>query len=360
MKILMLAPVEERVPPRKYGGTELVVYNLTEGLVKRGYQVTLAASGDSITSAKLYCLSKKSLRIRLNKQNHELKLREAFKYIAIARALKLASRKKFDIVHNHIGWRILPFSFFIKMPMITTLHGPLTDYYQKTVYSQFKKAHLVSISKSQRQPAPQLNYAGTVYNGIDLDKFIFNNKPQDYFAFLGRISPEKGIWFAIKAALRAKIKLLIGAKIDPVDQKFYQSKIKPLINGKQIQYLGELNHNQKVQLLKNARAVINPINWQEPFGLVMTEAMACGTPVIATRRASASEIIIDKKTGFLVDPQNPIPGIIKAVKNIDQIRRGDCRKRVEEKFTTDHMVAGYEKVYKKVIKAYKKQMGLAG
>lgn len=350
----MISPVEERVPPRKYGGTELVVYNLVEGLIKNGHKVTLAASGDSITSAKLFPLAKNALRTRFNGHDQALKLREAFKYIAVARALKLASQKKFDIVHNHIGWRVMPFSFFIKMPMITTLHGPLTDYYQRTVYSQFKKANLISISNNQREPAPDLNYIATVYNGIEVDKFSFDNKPRDYFAFLGRISPEKGIYFAIKAALKAKVKLLIGAKIDVVDQKFYQSKIKHLIDSKQIKFLGELTHKQKVKLLKNARAVINPINWQEPFGLVMTEAMACGTPVIATRRASAPEIVVDGKTGFLVDPKNPIPGIVKSIKKLDQIKREDCRKHVEDKFATTQMAAGYEKAYEKVIREYKK------
>ncbi len=351
MKILMLSPAEERVPPRKYGGTELVIYNLVEGLVKRGHQVTLAASGDSITSAKLYPLAEKALRVRFNDQNSDLKLREAFKYIAVARALKLASSKDFDIVHNHIGWRILPFSFLMKRPIVTTLHGPLTDHYQKTVYSQFKKANLISISRSQREPAPDLHYVATVYNGIEIDKFSFDDKPRDYFAFLGRISPEKGLYFAICAAKKAKVRLLIGAKIDLVDRKFYQNKIKPLIDGKQIEYLGELTHKQKVALLKNARGLINPINWQEPFGLVMTEAMACGTPVIATRRASAPEIIVHNKTGFLVDPKNPIPGIVESIKKIDQIKREDCRGRVEEKFTAPHMVEGYEKAYQRVIKA---------
>lgn len=351
MKILVLSPVEERVPPPKYGGTELVVYNLVEGLVKKGHEVTLAASGDSITSAKLYPLARKALRTRLDgeDENSKLKLREAFKYIAVARALKVAAKKRYDIIHNHIGWRIMPFSFLLNIPMVTTLHGPLTDYTQKTIYSQFKNANLISISKSQREPAPDLNYVATVYNGIDIEKFPFNPKPENYAAFLGRISPEKGIHFAIQAARRAKIKLLIGAKIDVVDQEFYQKEIRPQIRGRQIQYLGELNHEQKVKLLKNARVVINPINWQEPFGLVMAEAMACGTPVVATRRASAPEIVLDGKTGFLVDPKNPVPEIVASLSKIDQIKREDCRRRVEEKFTTELMVAGYEKAYQKVI-----------
>lgn len=350
MKILVLSPVEERVPPPKYGGTELVVYNLVEGLVKRGHKVILAASGDSVTSARLYPLVKEALRTKLlGQEDPGLKLREAFKYIAIAQALKLASQEKFDLVHNHIGWRIMPFSFLIKSPLLTTLHGPLTDQYQRAVYSQFKGANLVSISQSQREGAPDLNYVATVYNGITLESFTFNNKPQNYFAFLGRISPEKGVYFAIQAAIKAKVKLLIGAKIDIVDQKFYQSKIKPLIDGQQIKYLGELNHKQKVELLGNARAVINPINWQEPFGLVMAEAMACGTPVIATRRASAPEIIVENKTGFLVDPQNPVPGIVESLKKINQIKREDCRKHVEKKFSAEQMVTGYEEAYQKVI-----------
>lgn len=357
MKILILSPVEERVPPRKYGGTELVVYNLTEELVQRGHNVTLAASQDSITSAKLYPLVKKALRAKLDSENEDnkLKLREAFKYIAVARALRVAVQKRYDIIHNHIGWRIMPFSFLLNIPMVTTLHGPLTDYVQKTIYSQFKKANLISISKSQREPAPDLNYVATVYNGIAIEKFPFNPKPQDYAAFLGRVSPEKGIHFAIQAARRAKIKLLIGAKIDVVDQEFYQKEIRPQIDGKQIQYLGELNHEQKVRLLKNARVVINPINWQEPFGLVMAEAMACGTPVIATRRASAPEIVLEGKNGFLVDPQNPVPEIVASLKKISQIKREDCRRRVEQKFTTEQMVAGYEKAYQKVIRGIRNE-----
>jgi glycosyltransferase involved in cell wall biosynthesis len=262
----------------------------------------------------------------------------------------LKREKKFDIIHNHSGWLLFPFvRYFKKAKLITTLHGRLNTKQSQLILNHFKKLNYISISYSQRRYLPSLNYVANVYNGIEVNNFEFDAKPKDYLIFLGRISPEKGVEKAIKIAKLAKKKLKIAAKIDPVDQEYWKKKIKPKIDKKQIIYIGEVGHRRKVQLLKNALALINPISWPEPFGLVMIEAMACGTPVIAPQRASVPEIVVNKKTGFIVNPKNLIISSVRAIKKIDQIDRSQCRKHVEKNFTVEKMVNGYEKAYQKIL-----------
>lgn len=343
MKIVQLSPFEEPVPPKKYGGTELVVYNLCEELVNLGHEVSLFASGDSKTRAALIPVFKKS--IRKMPEARDMKIREALKFMGIGTVLQLLSNLKPDIIHNHIGWRILPFSQLFNAPVVTTLHGPLDIEYQRFVYGKFRDSPFVSISESQREPFAQLNYAATVYNGIDIKRFPYSEKTEGYFAFLGRMSPEKGPVQAIKLAKKAGVKLIMAAKVDAVDEPFFNKEVKPLIDGKKITFLGEVGHVKKVKLLKNAIALLAPIQWREPFGLFFVEAMACGTPVITYKRGSAPEIVEHEKTGFVIDTEKQF---LAAIKKIGQIKRRDCRERVENRFSSAIMAKNYLRVYEKL------------
>ena len=343
MKIAMLAPFEEQVPPVKYGGTELVIYNLIEQLVKMGHEVTLLASGDSQTSAKLEAIFPKS--IRSNPDAQDLNLRNAFKYMGVGKVVTYLNKNKFDIVHNHIGWRVLPFQELLNAPVVTTLHGPLDVPYQQKVYGAYANSNFISISLSQRKPMSELNFIANAYNGIETEKFKFNEKPRDYFAFLGRMSPEKGPVQAIEIAKKAGVPLIMAAKVDAVDKEFFEKNVEPLIDGKQIKFIGEVNHQEKVELLGNAKALIAPIQWEEPFGLFFTEAMACGTPVITMRRGSVPEIIIDGKTGYICET---IDEASAKVDKIGKIDRAECRRHVEENFSTEKMAKDYLEAYKKI------------
>lgn len=340
----MLSPFEESVPPLKYGGIELVIYNLTEQLVKMGHEVTLLATGDSKTSAKLMAVFPDSLRI--NKDIRESSIRSATEFIGIKKAMEYLNRNDFDIVHNHIGWMVLLFDNLLKFPIVTTLHGPLNISSQQIIYREYKNSNYVSISLSQRKPMLDINFIANVYNGIEIKKFNQGYTPKDYFAFLGRMSPEKGPIQAIEIAKRAGVKLIMGAKVDVVDGKYFVEKVEPLIDGKQIQFIGEVNHIEKVKLLKNAKALIAPIQWEEPFGLVFIEAMACGTPVISMKRGSVPEIILDKETGFIC---NNIDEAVRNIGNIGNIDRKKCYEHVRDNFSAEKMVENYIKVYEKIL-----------
>jgi len=354
MKIALLAPFEESVPPQKYGGTELIVYYLCQ-ILSRKHSVFLLATGDSKTKAKLVPIFPRS--IRKERISQDMKIRESLKYVGMAKVLEELKKINPDIIHNHIGWRFLPFAPLLKAPVVTTLHGPLDVPYQQFVYGRFKKSPFVSISNSQRKPFRILNYAATVYNGIDIKQFHFNDKPEgDYFAFLGRMSPEKGPIQAIEVTKKAGVKLKMHAKVDAVDKEYFEKKIKPLIDGKQIKFPGEIGPKEKSDFLRNAKALLCPIQWEEPFGLFMIEAMACGTPVIAFGRGSVPEIIKNGKTGFICRPHDS-DSMVKAIKRIYRMpekeyleMRYRCRKSVEEKFTAERMVSEYEKVYRKILK----------
>lgn len=355
MKIALLAPFEESVPPYKYGGTELIVYYLAQILSKK-HSVFLLATGDSKTKANLVPIFPRS--IRKEKISQDIQIRESLKYVGTAKVVQELKKINPDIIHNHLGWRFLPFVPFFKIPVLTTLHGPLNIPYQQFVYSQFKNFPFVSISNSQRKPFKVLNFVATVYNGIDVKQFNFNDKPKgDYFAFLARMSPEKGPLQAIQAAKKAGIKLKMAAKVDIVDKIYFERKIKPLIDGKQIRFIGEIGAKEKNEFLKNAKGLLCPLQWEEPFGLFMIEAMACGTPVIAFNRGSVPEIIKNGETGFICKP-NDLNSMVKAIKKVYQMPEKEyskmrylCRKHVEKNFTAEKMVSEYEKIYKKIVKA---------
>ena len=348
MRIVQIATFEESVPPKKYGGVELVIYNLIQEFSKRGHKVFLIGTGDSKAKAKILPVFPKA--VRTLPEAKDMKVRDSLKFIGAGKILEILQGIKADIIHNHLGWRLFPFLPLIKAPVITTLHGPLDVKYQQMVYGRFKKENYVSISNSQRKPFPSLNYVANVYNGIEVEKFPFSGKPGNYLAFLGRMSPEKGPVQAIEVAKKTGIKLKMAAKVDAVDTEFFETKVKPLIDNNQIEFLGEVGHKAKTELLKNALALLTPIQWQEPFGLYFIEAMACGTPVIALNKGSVPEIVEDGKTGFIA---NNTKEMARAVKNINKINRQDCRKRVEKYFSSEKMADGYEKVYYKILKRRK-------
>lgn len=347
----MLAPIEEQVPPKKYGGTELVVYNLVEGLIRKGHDVTLFASGDSTTSAKLVSFFDKAIRTDPRFENDQ-RINDSCKQISLGKSIDYINKEgNFEIVHNHITWRPLPFVNLIKSKFVSTMHGPMTFEYDKIVYQTFRHIPYVSISDNQRKPLPELNWAATVYNGIDVSKFDYSYEKGKYLAFLGRFSPEKAPHLAIKVAKKLGIPLKMGAKIDLLNKdfhKYYKEKIEPEIDGKLIQYLGELGHKEKNDLLKNALATLIPIQWEEPFGLVMPESNACGTPVVAFRRGSVPELIKDDVNGFVIE-DGDVDGMVEAVKKCPSLDRKAVRQVVIDNFSKEKMVEGYEKVYKNIL-----------
>ncbi|HEY5805780.1 MAG TPA: glycosyltransferase family 4 protein [Candidatus Saccharimonadales bacterium] len=351
MRIALLSPFEEPVPPKMYGGTERIVYTLAEEWVAMGHDVTLYASGDSQTAAKLIPCTPRAVRVLPEARNPLT--RQALNLHALATALQDIRDTRYDIIHNHFGWQTLLFNAFLNWPMVTTLHGTLDKALMPTehkMHNYFREAPFVSISNSQRRHSPKLNYVETVYHGIYPDEFEYNDKPDDYLAFLGRIHPQKGPVHAIRLAKKTGQKLIIAAKVDPAEFHYFGKRIKPLIDGKQIVYIGEVGHEEKVKLLKNAKALLSPLQWDEPFGIVNVESMACGTPVITARRGSMPEIIVEGKTGFLCRNSKEMEA---AIGNIGQLDRRACREHVENNFTARKMAENYIKAFTKVIKERK-------
>lgn len=345
LHIAQIAPLAERVPPRKYGGTELVIANLINELVRRGHRVTLLGRSDSRTAARLVPFSDPDPRAKLRFHTRGYHIPHYWQTLQLGWAFERA--RQFDVIHCHIGSSFFPFSRLVKTPTVLTLHGRLNTRETKVMHGAYAEQPLVSISNNQREPLPKLNYIRTVYNGIDLRRFPMGHGRGNYLAFLGRMSPEKGPVQAIQAAKRAGIPLIMAAKVDDADKVFFAKKIKPHLDGRRVKFLGEVAHAEKIRLLKDARGLLALIQWEEPFGLFMTEAMACGTPVIATGRGSVPEIVADGKTGFIVQNANDAA---RAIKNLGRISRAACRDRVVRKFSMEAMVDGYEAVYGKLIK----------
>ena len=336
MRIAQRAPLAEPVPPELYGGTERVVSVLTEELVRRGHEVTLFASGDSETQARLVSVTREALRLSPEEVDPHL-------HLMLELGLVFERADQFDVIHSHLDYFALPFAGLVKTPVVTTLHGRLDLPGLAAMYERYPTAHLVSISDNQREPAARANWAATVYNGTDVEGFTFNEKGGEYFAFVGRICPEKNIEGAIAIARRTGVPLRIAAKIDPADAEYHESVIKPLIDGRQVEYLGELDDADKGELLGSARALLFPVDWPEPFGLAMTEAMACGTPVLALRRGSVPEVVEDGVTGFVRDTEEELADVSDQV---GELSRRACRDRAERYFSVAAMTDGYEAVYR--------------
>jgi glycosyltransferase involved in cell wall biosynthesis len=335
MRIAQIAPLTEAVPPRLYGGTERVVSYLTEELVGLGHEVTLFASGDSTTTARLEAVWPRALRFET-----DLRAPSAAQMLLLETVYQRAD--EFDVLHFHLDY--WSFSLFSRQrtPFLTTLHGRLDLPEFQPLYNQFRQVPLVSISDSQRRPLPQANFVATVQHG--LPEALLRPRPvkPGYLAFLGRIAPEKRPDAAILIARRAGIPLRIAAKVDRVDEAYYRDKIRPLIDGRHVELIGEIGDADKSEFLSGAIALLLPIEWPEPFGLVMIEAMACGTPVIAFNSGSVPEIIEDGLTGFIVENE---AAAVAAVERAARLPRGPIRQRFEQRFTVRRMAEDYLRLY---------------
>jgi glycosyltransferase involved in cell wall biosynthesis len=339
MNIAQVAPLYESVPPKYYGGTELVVSHLTEELVRQGHHVTLFASGDAVTQARLVAPCPHALRL-----DDQCVDRLAHHMVLLDQVFQQASA--FDLIHFHIDYMHFPLSARQHTPHVTTLHGRLDIPDLVSVYRTFPTMPVVSISDSQRAPLPWLNWQGTVYHGLPEDRYTFQATPGTYLAFLGRISPEKGVEQAMAIAQRVGMPLKIAAKIDQADRAYFQEVVQPLIEASRVELVGELEHSGKEAFLGQAYAVLFPIAWPEPFGLVMIEALACGTPVIAYRRGSVPEVLEDGVTGWIVEGCEEA---VQAVERVSTLSRTRCRQVFEERFSASRMTQDYLKIYQQVL-----------
>ena len=350
MRIAQVAPLYESVPPKMYGGTERVVSYLTEELVASGHEVTLFASGDSITSARLIPACPESLRLSSTCVDH------LARHVVMVEQV-FSHREEFDLIHFHVDYLHFPFSRREQAANVTTLHGRLDIADLQPLYRKFADMPLISISDAQRNPLPWANWQGTVYHGLPRDQNTFHSGPGKYLGFLGRISPEKGLDQAIEIASLAGITLKIAAKVDHVDQEYFETTIRPLLNNPLVEYIGEIGYPDKDEFLGNAMALLFPINWPEPFGLVMIEALACGTPVVAYPRGSVPEILEEGRTGFIVSDAK---SAANALGRIPEISRAGCRRAFEQRFTAARMAQDYLALYQKLIGGVPESLSVAG
>jgi glycosyltransferase involved in cell wall biosynthesis len=336
MHIAQIAPLTEAIPPKLYGGTERVVSWLTEELIALGHDVTLFASGDSVTSARVEAVWPRALRL-----DGSVRDPNALHMLMLERVYQRAG--EFDFLHCHLDY--YPFSLFSRQPtpFVTTLHGRLDLPEHQPVFDTFSTIPVVSISNSQRRPLPQANWVRTVHHG--LPERLLTPKPAkpSYFAFLGRIAPEKGVDRAIRIAQHCGVPLKVAAKVDRVDREYFDEQIAPMIKASGTEYIGEINDKEKSDFLSGALALLVPIDWPEPFGLVMIEAMACGTPIIAYNRGSVPEVVDEGLTGFVVEDEN---GAIGAVDRLGQLSREKIRRQFEKRFTARRMAQDYLSVYR--------------
>jgi glycosyltransferase involved in cell wall biosynthesis len=339
MRIAQVAPLYESVPPKYYGGTERVVSYLTEELVHQGHEVTLFASGDSVTKAHLVAACRRSLRLDkhcVDQLSHQILMLEH----VFQRATE------FDIIHFHVDYLHFPLSRRQPITHVTTLHGRLDIPDLVPLYQEFRDMPVVSISDMQREPLPWANWQATVYHGIPADIYRFRGEPGRYLAFLGRISPEKRVDRAIEIAKQVQIPLKIAAKVDPVDKKYFKREIEPLLGDPLVEHVGEIGDWEKNEFLGNAYALLLPIDWPEPFGLVIIEAMACGTPVIAYRGGAVPEVMEEGHTGFIVEA---LEDAVRAVRRVPELSRERCREVFEQRFTATRMAHDYVQVYERLI-----------
>ena len=344
MRIAQVAPLTEAVPPKLYGGTERVVHWLTEELVALGHDVTLFASGDSQTSAKLDATWPKALRL-----DGSVRDPNALHMVMLERVRQKCDDEEFDFLHFHLDY--YPFSLFYRQPtpFLTTLHGRLDLPEHQPVFTYFSSVPVISISDAQRRPVPQANWVRTIYHGLPENLLTPRPITPGYLAVLGRIAPEKGVDRAIKIAIRCGIPLKIAAKVDRADQEYYDEIICPLINGNPlVEYIGEIGDPEKPDFLSGAIGLLLPIDWPEPFGLVMIEAMACGTPVIAYNRGSVAEIIDDGLTGFIVEDET---SAVAAVGRLSSLSRSAIRNQFEARFTARRMALDYLAAYRGLMEA---------
>jgi glycosyltransferase involved in cell wall biosynthesis len=339
MRIAQVAPLYESVPPKLYGGTERVVSYLTDELVRQGHDVTLFASADSVTIADLRPICQKALRLQGRKILDPLAHH--------VRMLEIVAREasEFDVLHFHIDYLHFPVTRRQNLASVTTLHGRLDIPDIHDLFREFPEMNLVSISDAQRQPMKWANWVGTVHHGLPEHLYAPRYEPGEYLAFLGRISPEKRVDRAIEVAKRVGLPIKIAAKVDVTDRDYFESEIRALLDHPLVEYLGEIGEHEKAEFLGNAYALMFLIDWQEPFGLVMTEAMACGTPVIAYRRGSVPEIVDDGITGYIVDSME---AAALAVRRIETLDRRIVRRIFEQRFGAQRMCQRYVDIYRRI------------
>jgi len=341
MRIAQVAPLTEAVPPKFYGGTERVVHWLTEELVALGHDVTLFASGDSRTSAKLDPMWPRALRL-----DGSVRDPNALHMVMLEHVRQKCDNEEFDFLHFHLDY--YPFSLFSRQPtpFLTTLHGRLDLPEHQPVFTTFASAPVVSISSTQRRPVPQANWLATIHHGLPENLLTPRAVTPQYLAVLGRIAPEKGVDRAIRIAIRCGIPLKIAAKVDRADQEYYDAVIRPMTEHPLVDYIGEIGDQEKPDFLSGALGLLLPIDWPEPFGLVMIEAMACGTPVIAYNRGSVSEIIDEGVTGMVVEDES---SAVAAVRELPRLDRGKVRKQFEARFTARRMALDYLAAYRQLM-----------
>jgi glycosyltransferase involved in cell wall biosynthesis len=350
VRIAQVAPPLESVPPLRYGGTERVIWTLTEELVRRGHDVTLFASGDSTTSARLVPVLDRALW----HQKPVPPYAEFGPFWSLTLGRMLRELHSFDIIHSHLDYTSFATARAAPRPMLTTLHGRLDTPELEAVYQEYTDIPLVSISDAQRAPAPHANWQATIHHGILADEFTFRPEPGRYLAFLGRISPDKGVDLAIKIAIEAGWPIRIAARM-PLPYKdnpearrdwaYYENEVQPLLEGPEVELIGQVGGKQKDDFLGNAAALLFPIRWPEPFGLVMVEALACGTPVLGLRAGSVAEVVRDGATGFVRDTSEELA---EALSHLSEIDRYVCRREAETRFSAGCMVDRYEGVYKRL------------
>jgi len=341
MRIAQVAPLFESVPPQLYGGTERVVSYLTEELVRLGHDVTLFASGDSVTSARLVPCCERSLRLDTVSRDPF-----AWQVLMLEEVAKRAAHV--DVVHYHIDYFHYPLSRRQSVPQLTTLHGRLDLPELTEIYLEYREMPVVSISDAQRAPLPHARWLATVHHGLPPGLLRFHPEPGRYLAFVGRVSPEKRLDRAIEIARRAGVELRIAAKVDPVDRAYFEAVIEPLLDGPFVEFVGEIGEADKSSFLGQALALVFPIDWPEPFGLVMIEALACGTPVIAFPGGSVAEVVEPGVTGWIVDD---VAGAAAAVERVRELDRAACRRAFEARFSAERMARDYLALYERVIGA---------
>lgn len=334
MRVAQVAPLQLAVPPHNYGGTERCIYNITEALVELGHDVTLFATRDSETSARLVPMREEAIHFspRIDATAlHLATLRQVYQQAS-----------QFDIIHSHLDYLTLPFAAASATPTVITLHGRLDAPETVAVLHTFKDNNYVAISNSQRSQIPDLNWISTVHHAIDLRHIAFFESPGSYLVFVGRITPDKGVDRAIRIAQHAGIPLKIAAKIDPSNRKYYEEVIKPMLADPLIEFLGPVNERRKIDLMGNALALLLPINWPEPFGMVFIESLACGTPVLTCPRGSVPELLRDGVTGFIRETDDEL---VEATRQVARISRAGCREYVRQKFDIRDMALEYVNVY---------------
>lgn len=338
MRIAIVAPLIESVPPKLYGGTERVVSYLTDELVRQGHAVTLFASGDSQTRARLRAMSPCGLRL-------DAECRDPLAWHMVMVDAVAACADEFDVIHFNIDYLHFPLSQRLRLPAVTTLHGRLDIADLVPLYRHFRDLPLVSISRSQRQPLPWANWIATVHHGLPPELHVLNPRHDGYLAFLGRISPEKRPDRAIAIARRAGIPLRIAAKVDRADEAYFEERIRPLLVGPGVEFVGEIDESEKQEFLGQAMALLFPIDWPEPFGLVMIESMACGTPVIAFPGGAVPEIIREGVDGFIVTDEDEAVAAVERCANLSRVL---CRQSFESRFTVERMARDYLKIYRRL------------